>query len=97
MSIPSYGLSEPDLFRQALISFLRDKKRQVLQARLDILARYNVETYLDLEARIANGDIPEHPTWEDCVTAENLTAYLEELNDYLTDLQDAPDYRAKLS
>ena len=85
----TFGLSEPDLFQQALVSFLRDKKRDVLQARLDILARYNVETYLELEARIASGDVPEHPAWEDCITAENLTAYLEELKDYLADLQDA--------
>ena len=90
----TFGLSEPDLFQQALVSFLRDKKRDVLQARLDILARYNVETYLDLEARIASGDVPEHPAWEDCITVENLTAYLEELNGYLADLQNPTDYRA---
>jgi hypothetical protein len=83
----TFGLSEPDLFQQAQVSFLRDKKRDVLQARLDILARYNVETYLELEARIANGDVSEHPAWEDCITAENLTTSLEELNDYLADLQ----------
>jgi hypothetical protein len=85
----TFNLSEPDLFRQALISFLREKKRQVLQARLDILARYNVETYLELETKIANNETLEHPAWEDCITAENLTARLEELNVYLADLQDA--------
>ena len=83
----TFGLSEPDLFQQALVSFLLEKKRQVLQARLDILARHNVKTYAELETKIANGDLPEHPTWEDCITAENLTARLKELDDYLVDLR----------
>ncbi|MGC9393897.1 MAG: hypothetical protein ACP5J4_03490 [Anaerolineae bacterium] len=85
----TFGLSEPDLFQQAVLSFLREKKRQILQARLDILTRYNVETYTALEAKIASGAVSEHPAWEDCITAENLTARLEELNVYLADLQDA--------
>jgi len=85
----TFGLSEPDLFQQALVSFLLDKKRQVLQTRLDILARYNVETHLDLEARIASGDVPEHPAWEDCITAENLTNHLQEIDVYLADWQNA--------
>jgi len=36
----TFGLSEPDLFQQAVLSFLREKKRQVLHARLDVLKRY---------------------------------------------------------
>lgn len=90
----TFGLSEPDLFEQAMLSFLREKKRQVLQARLDILTRYHVETYMDLEAKISSGAIPEHPAWEDCIVAENLTTRLEELNVYLADLQNPAKYRA---
>ena len=89
----TFGLSEPDLFQQALLSFLREKKRQILQTRMGILARYNVDTYAELETGIATGAIPEHPAWEDCITVENLSAHLDELNDYLADLQNTPNHR----
>ena len=84
-----FGLSEQDLFQQALISFLHEKKRQVLRQRLDILARYDVDSPEALEAKIATGTIPEHPVWEDCIVVENLTARQEELDAYLADLQNS--------
>ena len=40
----SLGLTESELFRQALVSFLHEQKRQVLQHRLDILARYGADS-----------------------------------------------------
>ena len=85
----SFGLSEEDLYRQALESFLRDKKRQVLQMKLEILARYGSRSIPDLEARIARGEVAEHPAWEDLIVAENLNEHLEELDAYLADLQGA--------
>ncbi len=87
------GLTERELSRQALISFLREKKRQVLQARLDILARYSATSFSDLELKIAQGVVPEHPAWEDLIVAENLTARLEELNAYLDDLRGDEGHR----
>ena len=33
----------------------------------------------DLENKIAQGEITEHPAWEDLIVAENTTARLEEL------------------
>ena len=88
-----FGLSEQDLFHQALISFLHEKKRQVLRQRLDILARYDVDSPEALEAKIATGSVPEHPAWEDCIVAENLTARQEELVAYLADLQNPTSSR----
>ncbi len=85
----SFGLSEEDLYRQALESFLRDKKRQVLQMKLEILARYGAKSVSDLEARIARGLVAEHPAWEDLIVAENLSKHLEEIDAYLADLQGA--------
>jgi len=87
------GLTESELFRQALVSFLREQKRQVLQHRLDILARYGADSIADLESRIAKGVVVEHPAWEDLIVAENLTARLEELDAYLGDLQGTEDDR----
>jgi hypothetical protein len=91
----SLGLTESELFRQALVSFLREQKRQVLQHRLDILARYGVDSFQDLESRIAQGVVAEHPAWEDLIVAENLTARLEELGAYLEDVQGAEDDRSE--
>jgi len=85
----SLGLTESELSRQALVSFLFEKKRQVLQARLDILARYDADSLTDLETKIAQGIVAEHPAWEDLIGVENLSARLEELNAYLDDLQSA--------
>ena len=33
----------------------------------------------DLENKIAQGEIAEHPAWEDLIAAENAAAHLEEL------------------
>ena len=85
----SFGLSENDLYQHALKSFLLEKKRQVLQQKLEILARYGVNSIDELESKITQGEVREHPAWEDLIVAENLTANLEELDAYLADLQDA--------
>ncbi|MBN1889696.1 MAG: hypothetical protein JW850_16995 [Thermoflexales bacterium] len=85
----SLGVSEHDLFRQALISLLREKKRQILHSRLDILAHYGANSFAELESLIAEGNVSEHPAWEDCIVAENLTVRLKELDAYLDDLQHA--------
>lgn len=83
------GFTEDELFHQALISFLHEQKRQILQLRLDILSRYGADSIADLESRIAQGVVVEHPAWEDLIVAENLTARLEELDAYIADLRGA--------
>ena len=89
----SFGLAEAELYQQAMESFVREKKRQVLQLKLDILSRYGADTVADLESKIAHGAVVEHPAWEDLIVAENLTARLEELDAHLADLQRAEDHR----
>jgi hypothetical protein len=82
----SLGMSEQELLQQSFKSFLQEKRREVLQARLEILSRYQADTLSELENKIRRGEIPEHPAWEDLITAENLGARLEELDEYLRDL-----------
>ncbi len=89
----SLGLTEGELFRQALVSFLLEKKRQTLQLKLEILARYNADSPADLEAKIAQGAVAEHPAWEDLIVVENLAARLKELDDYLDDLRNPETHR----
>ena len=57
----SLGLSEGELSRQALISFVREQKRQALQLTLEILARYGADSLDDLQTKIARGSVVEHP------------------------------------
>ncbi len=83
----SFGVSEAELFRQAFISLLQEKKRQVLQLKLEYLARYGAKTPGKLESKIMEGSVVEHPAWEDLIAAENLDARIEEINVYLSDLQ----------
>ena len=80
------GLTENELVQQALLSLLYEKKREVLQQRLDILARYGAGSLEDLESKIAEGVVPEHPAWEDLIVVENLSARVEELNDAISTL-----------
>ncbi len=54
----SFGLSEPELLTQALRSFLHEKRRRVLEARLELLARYQVQTLKELETRIHDSELP---------------------------------------
>ena len=44
---------------------MREKKRQTLQLKLEILARYRTSSFNDLESRIARGQVVEHPAWEE--------------------------------
>jgi len=82
----SFGLTEAELMEQALRRFLLEKRRELLQERLGILVRYQVETIQQLEERIADGEVVEHPGWEDLITIENLEASLEEINEHLRNL-----------
>ena len=83
----SLGLTEGELFQQALVSFLLDKKHRTLQLKLEILARYGADSVVDLESKIAQGVVVEHPAWEDLIVAENLDARLRELDGHLDDLR----------
>jgi len=83
------GLDEEELLHDALYSLLMDKKRQVSQTRIEILARYGATSPEDLEAKIASGQVVEHPAWEDLIVAENLTARLEEINGHIRRLREA--------
>jgi hypothetical protein len=91
----SLGLTETELFRQAMISFLHEKKRQTLQLKLEILARYGAGSVADLESKIAQGVVVEHPAWEDLIVAENLNARLGELDGYLANLRSAENDRSR--
>lgn len=82
----AFGLTEAELMEQALRRFLLEKRREILQEKLGILVRYQVETIQQLEENISTGKVVEHPGWEDLITVENLEASLEEIDEHLRSL-----------
>lgn len=68
------GISPPELTAAGLLALLREMKRKIMVERLDILARYNVVSTEELEEKVKNAEIPEHPAWEDLILVENLEA-----------------------
>ncbi len=78
----SMGMTEPELMHRALATFLQEQRRTIMQTRLELLARYGVATIAELETKVTEGEVPEHPAWEDLIVVENLDVRLEELNGY---------------
>jgi len=68
------GISVEELKVSSLLAFLREKKKKIMLERLDIFARYSVNSSDNLEIKIKNGEIAEHPAWEDLILLENLEA-----------------------
>ena len=82
----SFDLTEDDLRQQALMSFLKDKRREALRLRLEILSDYGVSDALELETKITTGAVAEHPAWENLIVVENLNFRLQEIDDHLQKL-----------
>ena len=66
------NLKDKELRRLGLLTLLKDKKMEILRDRLEILSRYNVFSDKELRKKIYEGEIPEHPAWEDLIVIENL-------------------------
>jgi hypothetical protein len=47
--------------------------------RLDIMSRYQVLSINELESKVADGTIAEHPGWEDLMTIENLQNTIDKM------------------
>ncbi|MDI6717421.1 MAG: hypothetical protein QME63_10860 [Actinomycetota bacterium] len=68
------GVSVDELTASGLLAFLHEKRRKVMLDRLEILNKYDVASAVELENKIRNGEIDEHPAWEDLILLENLEA-----------------------
>jgi len=79
-------LDQETLIRRGVEALLQEKRRAILIERLQPLARYGVDSAVELERKIRDGEVEEHPAWEDLITLENLDATLEKVDDYLRDL-----------
>jgi len=83
------GISVGELTISGLIAFLREKRRKVMMDRLEVLDRYNVSSCEEIERKIKNGEIPEHPTWEDLILLENLESTIAQIDEDIRAIQKA--------
>jgi len=68
------GVSLDKLTASGLLALLREKKRKIMIERLDVLSRYGVLSADELDKKIKEGTVAEHPAWEDLTLVENLEA-----------------------
>lgn len=84
--------TDTELMLKALRSLFLEYRDEAIQTRLEILARYRAIDITDLEQKIAEGAVVEHPGWEDLITVENLDARVEVID---TLLRSAPRFRSE--
>ena len=83
------GISVGELTISGLLAFLREKRRKVMMDRLEVLDRYNISSGEEIERKIKNGEIPEHPTWEDLILLENLESTIAQIDEDISAIQKA--------
>lgn len=66
------GITVDELTVSGFLAFLREKRRKIMLDRLEVLTRYDANSAEDVEKKIKDGEIPEHPAWEDIIFLENL-------------------------
>ena len=81
------GISKEELTISGLLALLREKKRKIMVDRLDVLARYGATSAGDLEKKIKDGEIAEHPAWEDLILLENLEASIALIDEDIKAIQ----------
>lgn len=81
------GISINELTTAGLLAFLREKKRKVMVDRLEVLDRYDVTSAEELEMKIGDGEIAEHPAWEDLILLENLESAIAQIDEDIKALQ----------
>ena len=80
-------MDQESLLKRGVEALLRERKRNLMLERYQILSRYHVSITAELEEKIRSGDLEEHPAWEDIITLENLEEAIHKLDEYLRDLQ----------
>jgi len=82
------GISIEELTTSGIVALLRERRRKIMLERLDILYRYNITSPEQLENRIKEGEIAEHPTWEDLILLENLEEAINRIDEDINVIQE---------
>ena len=79
---------EPEtVMREGIELWLAKRREEILEEIEGILSKYGVGSVDELERKIADGDVPEHPAWEDLIEVENLLEGLKKIEELLDDLR----------
>ena len=82
------GINEDTLVRESIIEYLKSRIKACMTDRLEIMSRYQISSLDELENKVQDGTIPEHPGWEDLITLENLENAINKLKMELSHVRD---------
>ncbi len=74
-----YSVSTEEFIRSGIISNLKEKQRLLRIERFEVLARYQASNVDELNHKIAEGKVAEHPGWEDLIELKNIEHEIEEI------------------
>lgn len=81
-----YTVSTEEFIRSGIISNLKEKQRLLRIERFEMLARYQASNVEELHQKIVEGQVAEHPGWEDLIEVKNIEQEIEEIQHDIGDL-----------
>ncbi|OHE58793.1 MAG: hypothetical protein A2Z47_09690 [Thermodesulfovibrio sp. RBG_19FT_COMBO_42_12] len=83
------GVSMDEITVSGLVALLRERKRKIMIDRLDVLTRYGITSAEELEKKIKDDEIAEHPAWEDLILLENIEATITAIDKDIKSIQES--------
>jgi len=82
-----YSMSSEEFIKLGSELVMKEKKKNLQIERLEILSRYESLTVEDLEKKIRDGAVAEHPAWEDLIEIKNIETEIKEIEGDIRSLQ----------
>ncbi len=82
------GMPAEAVLREGLKKLLISKIDENVSLIEGLKKKYGASGYLELEAKIKRGEIPEHPAWEDVILWEELSRHTEALRGLIRRLEE---------
>ena len=81
------GVPPNELVKKGLEGLLEAQLRICFAEINEVKTRYEVKSATELEKKIENGGIAEHPAWEDLIVLENLEERVKKIREELVALK----------
>ena len=81
------GIPGEVIFKEGLKKFLVSKVEENNSLIQNLKKKYRTAGYLELEGKIKEGNIPEHPAWEDVILWEQLSSHALKLQNLISQLE----------
>lgn len=81
------GVSAEVMVKEGLKRFLLYRVEENNKIIDDLKEKYDADGYIELEEKIKNGSVPEHPAWEDVILWEELSRHNEKLQELVARLE----------